>query len=79
MGSRTRLEERRGDSNIGARRQDVQRHRENQIHHQHEDAEESKRLVLVGKCASPQFVDHYNGPQKLDQGISKLWDEEALN
>ena len=20
-----------------------------------------------------------NGPQKLDQGISKLWDEEALN
>jgi hypothetical protein len=21
----------------------------------------------------------YNGPQKLDQGISKLWDEEVLN
>jgi hypothetical protein len=24
-------------------------------------------------------VAAYNGPHKLDQGISKLWDEEALN
>ena len=24
-------------------------------------------------------MELYNGPQKLDQGISKLWDEEALN